>query len=282
MKPLFTSLITALSITCIAPLAYAAHDQTDMPVPYGSITELSYTAAGETIRYGDDSSQFIEVWRAEQKPKGHLIFIHGGCWLSDYDIQHARPFMSALHQTGYNVYGIEYRRVGNGGGWPTSYQDISTAVQRISEQAKADELKTVVLGHSAGGHLALLTAADEQLADKIDAAVGLAAISNIVEYSQGTNSCEAVTERFMGGVAQNHTDAYRDANPAAQPFNSPIYLLHGSDDPIVNPHQSQALAERAQSVYVQSGAGHFDWLHPNTAAFARIEQLLKDIFNESN
>ncbi|OIM98033.1 hypothetical protein BFR57_09935 [Idiomarina sp. MD25a] len=253
-----------------------------MPVSYSAITELPYTDADSTLDYGNEISQFIEVWRPSEPTHGNLVFIHGGCWLSDYDIKHARPFMSALSKLGYQVFGIEYRRVGNGGGWPTSYQDIRSAIQQILKEPNVTAPNTAILGHSAGGHLALLAAADEQLPNTFASIIGLAAISDIVKYSAGSNSCEVVTEQFMGGSFQARTEAYLAANPVEQHFLNPVYLLHGTGDPIVDPKQSQALIRRAQSVYLQKEAGHFDWLHPNTPAFARVERLLKDVFNESN
>ena len=282
MKAYFTRYPVLLLTACILSLSVAAKEKVVMPVSYSTITELPYAEADSVLKYGDHDSQFIEVWRPSEPSQGNLVFIHGGCWLSDYDIKHARPFMSALSKLGYQVFGVEYRRVGNGGGWPTSYQDISSAIQHILEKPNVTAPNTAILGHSAGGHLALLAATDNQLPHPFSAIIGLAAISNIEQYSQGSNSCETVTEHFMGGSLQERTTEYRAANPIEHAFLNPVYLLHGADDPIVDPNQSKALTDRAQSLYIQKRAGHFDWLHPDTVAFTRVEKLLKDVFNESD
>lgn len=282
MKAFSFRISVLLFFACIYASYGATQEKVAMPVSYSAITELPYTDADSTLDYGDDISQFIQVWRPSEPPQGNLVFIHGGCWLSDYDIKHARPFMSALSKLGYQVFGIEYRRVGNGGGWPTSYQDIRSAIQQILREPNVSAPNTAILGHSAGGHLALLAAADEQLPNTFASVIGLAAISDIVKYSVGSNSCEVATEQFMGGSFEASTEAYLAANPVEQHFLNPVYLLHGADDPIVAPNQSKALTDRAQSIYLQKEAGHFDWLHPDTVAFTRVEKLLKDVFNESD
>jgi len=56
---------------------------------------------------------------------------------------------------------------------------------------------TVVVGHSAGGHLALLAGSE---LPELKAVVGLAAITDIVAYSEGQNSCQQATPQFMGGA----------------------------------------------------------------------------------
>ena len=96
MKAYFTRYPVLLLTACILSLSVAAKEKVVMPVSYSTITELPYAEADSVLKYGDHDSQFIEVWRPSEPSQGNLVFIHGGCWLSDYDIKHARPFMSAL------------------------------------------------------------------------------------------------------------------------------------------------------------------------------------------
>jgi acetyl esterase/lipase len=60
---------------------------------------------------------------------------------------------------------LEYRRVGNaGGGWPGTFEDIRAAYQFLLQNARKygfDTQRVIVLGHSAGGQLALCLAARE-------------------------------------------------------------------------------------------------------------------------
>ena len=79
------------------------------------------------IAYGPGPFQFGNL-RLPKRPGPHpvVLFIHGGCWLSQYDMVHAAALEQALADSGFAVWSIEYRRVGNdGGGWPGTFSDIA-------------------------------------------------------------------------------------------------------------------------------------------------------------
>lgn len=98
-------------------------------VVYSKIAALPFTPSDENISYGEDPFQYTLLWRAEKnKNKSHtplVILIHGGCWLSEYDIQHTYALSTGLAQAGFNVWSLEYRRSGElGGAWPSTYDDV--------------------------------------------------------------------------------------------------------------------------------------------------------------
>jgi acetyl esterase/lipase len=129
-------------------------------VGYSSILELPTAQPSLVIKYGDSSEHFIEGWTSNSEDSLDLVFIHGGCWLSDYDLSHARGLMSGLSEQGHNVWSMEYRRTGETrGGWPTSLNDIQNGLDTLVKEEAIKLENTVVLGHSAGGHLALLLGA---------------------------------------------------------------------------------------------------------------------------
>ena len=239
-------------------------------VAYSAVTALDYAQPDEQVNYGDDPLQTASVWFAHQ-PTGSeqklLLLIHGGCWLNAYDIKHTYALSTALAQAGYTVWSLEYRRTGDvGGGWPGSLEDIESGIHRLETYSKKSfSLKnTVLIGHSAGGHLALLAGGKRA---QLRAVIGLAAITDIAEYSVGQNSCQQVTKQFMGGAATDKPEEYKLANPLAQPLHSHTILLQGDADNIVPLAQAVALNV---PVVMQQNAGHFDWVHPGTQAFQTL------------
>ncbi|MEW9798656.1 alpha/beta hydrolase family protein [Alteromonas sp. CYL-A6] len=248
----------------IVPQASAA---TLSNVSYSSVTGLPVTPATTVFSYGDDPLQVIRYWApAAAEQTGSVVFIHGGCWLSAYDIAHSEGFLSALAQRGFAVYGIEYRRTGNeGGGWPGSLNDIKTALQVLTGQHLVSSSPSFLLGHSAGGHLALLAA--REFDAEFTRVIGLAAITDINAYARGSNSCQTATPRFMGGEPDERQHAYQQANPRQYTMPDQVLLMQGSSDGIVPVSQSQWPGVERELV---EDAGHFDWLHPSSQAFARL------------
>jgi acetyl esterase/lipase len=252
-------------------------------VSYKSVTELDFAGADEKLVYGDDNSelQYGLLWLppnlAAPEKAPLLVFIHGGCWLNSYDIQHSYPLSSALAEAGYAVWSLEYRRIGDaGGGWPGSFDDIRQGLAFTSSLKvyPVDLDRMVIMGHSAGGHLALLAASENE---SVDAVIGLAAITDIIEYSRGANDCQTAAAPFMGGTYEDRPDAYRAANPAGLQLHENTILLQGDIDSIVPLAQSQL---PGASATVFEGAGHFDWLHPDSGAYQLLLSTLEQLFKE--
>jgi len=258
--------------------------------PYTNVTALQYRDADSRIPYGDAQQQFVDLWLPPNAnaPAPVVVLIHGGCWLSDYDIAHVRPLATELANAGFAVWGIEYRRVGNpGGGWTGTFDDVASAVDLIgNEQNDAlDVSRVAIVGHSAGGHLALWLSARSSFrpghpmyspaAQPVRGAVGLAAITNLVAYARGDNSCQRVTTRLLGGGSETVPERYLYASPVSLPVGAPVTLVQGTADSIVSPSQAEAMPG-ARVVYLE-GAGHFDLVHPHTPAFSLLVQTLQDI-----
>lgn len=262
-----------------------AHGDTDMEsnVSYTSVTALDFRPADHNLVYGDDDPalQYGMLWLPANLPaNAHaplVIFIHGGCWLNAFDIQHSLPSSAALADAGYAVWSIEYRRTGDaGGGWPGTFSDIRQAIAHISQLADypVDTGQVVIAGHSAGGHLALLAGSE---LPAVKAVVGLAAITDIVSYSRGSNSCQKATLEFMGGDYETRPTAYHAANPAEKALHQRSVTLQGDADAIVPPAQAEL---RAATTKMLDGAGHFDWIHPHTEAFQLLLATLDEVFRE--
>jgi len=281
---------SACLLACLVLLSCAcSHDRPsgqpamNSNVSYTSVTELPFTRPNAKLVYGKTNPdlQYGLLWVPDNIAPGEtvplVVLIHGGCWLSQFDIQHSKALGSALAEAGYAVWSLEYRRTGDaGGGWPGSFEDIKKGLAFKSrlQDFPVDPERVVIVGHSAGGHLALLAGAEEH---NVEAVVGLAAITDIVEYSRGENSCQAATIDFMGGAYETDPAAYRAANPVDKSLHVHTVLLQGDMDNIVPRAQSQV---PGTATVLLEGAGHFDWIHPATPAYQLLLSTLEDIFHK--
>ncbi len=117
----------------------------------------------EHVRYGDDRSQFGELTRAAGPAKGVVVVIHGGFWRAAYDLSLGRPLVASLVEHGWTAYNLEYRRVGNGGGYPQTLDDVAAGIDALATVEGLDTATVITLGHSAGGHLAVWAAGRPKL-----------------------------------------------------------------------------------------------------------------------
>jgi len=137
-----------------------------------------------------------------------------------------------------------------------------------------------IVGHSAGGHLAAMLGL--QLSDVLPASIkqadiiGLAAIMDVPQYANGSNSCQTATPQFMAGMPDERAQAYYLATPqnfaATGEKLGHFQLLQGTADTIVP--QSQAQHQNAETIKLE-GVGHFDWIHPGSDAFKHLLRQLE-------
>jgi acetyl esterase/lipase len=232
----------------------------------------------ERVAYGADPNQFLEVRLPRSKPPHSVLLnIHGGFWRSKYDLTHAGHACEALRAEGVATFNLEYRRVGNaGGGWPGTFDDIRAAyrfLQQSRSRFQLDLNRLAVMGHSAGGQLALCLAAHEPSLRRV---ISLAGVVDLRKAFALHLSNDAVAE-FLGGKPESVPDHYREADPME--FSIPQarqWLVHGSEDDIVPPefsrdyvtHKKKA-GEPAQLLEI-AHAGHIDLIDPAAEAFKQI------------
>jgi acetyl esterase/lipase len=258
-----------------AGIGSSLYAQADMPVTYDQVLALPSRAPDRELTYGDAPSQRVLVWYAEGN-RGRapvVVLLHGGCWLAQYGVEHVAPLATALAASGYAVWAPEYRRVGEaGGGWPGTFDDIRAAIDflRETDDPLLDSSRTVLVGHSAGGHLALWAGATGAGAPLVPRGViGLAAITDLAAYyTSGGGGCEQSVPQLMGGTPDQQPERYRQASPVSLPSPVPVVLLQGTADPIVPPSQAAALT--TAEVRAVAGAEHFDMIHPGTVVFPAL------------
>lgn len=110
-----------------------------------------------TVAYGPEPSQVGELYLPEgDGPFPVVAVVHGGYWTAMWDRRQTTGVADDLVARGYAVWNVEYRRIGEpGGGWPGTFLDVAAAIDALDGLDPALDLRRVVLlGHSAGGHLA--------------------------------------------------------------------------------------------------------------------------------
>lgn len=273
---------------CLAGAAAAAPaERVPGSVGFSAVAALPAPSPVAMVRYGPAGPQHAELYLpAGSAPAPVVVLVHGGCWLNAYGLDHIRALAGALAAEGYAVWSLEYRRVGDdGGGWPGTGDDVQAAVAALTFapfSERFDLQRLAVLGHSAGGHLALWLAShwpDSLPAPRL--ALGLAPITDLPAYALGDNSCEVATPQFLGGLPETAPAAYAAADPLPKtPGTTAFALIHGAEDPIVAPSQSEAFAQalgragRAVTLEILPDHGHFALIHPRSPAYPVLTGVL--------
>jgi acetyl esterase/lipase len=253
------------------------------------------------IRYGAGPEHVADVRLppATSWPAPLVIFLHGGFWRAAYDRSHTGPMATALAAAGYVVCVPEFRRTGQAdGGWPGTFEDVATAVDRSPALVRkaagpgvvADE-PALLAGHSAGGHLALWTAARHLLSPdsgwhadtRARGVVVLAGVSGLADcYDQGLGNGAAAD--LMGGGPARFPQRYRVADPAGLlPLGCPVRLVHGSLDDVVPSAMSRGYAALGRAagddtvVEELPGVSHLDVIDPLSPAWPQVLAAFKDL-----
>lgn len=215
-----------------APLPRAADDCISGRGDYSLPWALSHLVSANahpytTLRYGADPDQVGDLRLPAAAAPGRtplVVLLHGGFWREPYrrDVMAALAVDLARH--GIATWNVEYRRVGgSGGGCPHTFEDVATAVDFSAQIRTLHDLRDaspVVLGHSAGGHLALWTAARGRLAPGAVGAVPVVTPALVVALG-------AVADLSMArslGIGANAVAAFVPS-PADEAWTNPRALL---------------------------------------------------------
>jgi acetyl esterase/lipase len=203
-------------------------------------------AADARLVYGPEPLQFGDLRRASGDD-ALVVVLHGGAWKATYNLIHLAHLCIALRESGLSTFNVEYRRVGDpGGGWPGSLGDVLLAV----EHARTLESRLVLVGHSAGGHLALLAGAMTRVP-----VVALAAVSDPPTWEN-----DAVAAFFGGRPPPAEASPF-----AGLPLGVPQILVHGTADDVVPFEQSERYVRNAggeAELIPLEGAAHFEPIDP--------------------
>ncbi|MCB0037976.1 MAG: alpha/beta hydrolase [Anaerolineales bacterium] len=258
--------------------------------------------ADERIAYGPHDQQFGDLYLPQtQPPYPVIILIHGGCWRALYGLEPLGKLCRAFTAEGIAVWNIEYRRLGNGGGWPTTFHDVAQAADYLRQLAVSYQLNlnhVITMGHSAGGHLATWLAGRPNLRSEselytaeplpLHGVVSLAGIPDMAA-AVAQNICRGAPQELLAGYPDAVPDHYRDGSPSELlPLGIIQVLVNGDQDPIVpTPYvrDYQTAAQQAGDIVHLNEikqAAHFELITPDSHAWPVIKEAALDLLNQDS
>ncbi|QTD99898.1 alpha/beta hydrolase [Streptomyces cyanogenus] len=274
-----------------------------------------------TAAYGDHPDQVIDFYAPRPGPDPAslaplVVVLHGGAWRARYDRRHITPFADHLARRGFAVANVEYRRGGAGdaggaggaggvpadgtppaGRWPDTFDDVAAALDALPALVRealpqADPRRTVLTGHSAGGHLALWAAARHVLpadaawrTDRPAPLRGVVALAPIADFevAEKLGVCEHASLQLLGG---------QDGFALRRPYADPVLLLptgiattlvQGRSDLVVPQQVAESYAEAAAKagemvgVTLLADVGHFPLIDPAADACAVVAEEIAQL-----
>ena len=240
-----------------------------------------------TLRYGAHRDQ-VAVLRVagDGAPGPVVVLLHGGFWRWPFGRWSVALIERDARRRGWSTLTVGYRRLGprrpllarlrpGTGGWPATFDDVRRAIDLLAERGDVVDLDRVVLvGHSAGGHLALWAAAEVTVPLR-----GVVAMGAITDLSTALErGDETITELVAGAPA----GAVLESTSPQQrlPLGTPVACVHGTADTTVSPRHSldyviaaTEAGDDAVCELVRDGR-HRDALRPGSPTWAVASSLV--------
>jgi acetyl esterase/lipase len=243
--------------------------------------------AAERFRYGEDTSQWADLYRPDGDPHGVVVVIHGGFWKAAYEADLGAPLAEDLARRGWAAWNLEYRRVGNGGGYPATLDDVAAGIDALADVPGLDLGTVVALGHSAGGHLATWAAgragtrrwSDPRVpVSAVVSQAGVLDLGSAARRHLGSDAVAALLGRPWRAVSDEER---HEVDPLSQvPLDVPVWCVHGRADDTVPLSQSETYVTAAREAGARADlvaveGDHFVVIDLGSDAWARTVDVLE-------
>jgi acetyl esterase/lipase len=244
------------------------------------------------VAYGSDAAQKMDIYLPAGRTTAStkvMVMIHGGAWASgdksDFD-----AYVDSLKRRmpEYAICNINYRLFnGTTNTFPAQENDVKAAVEFVYSKRSEYLIseKFVLLGASAGGHLALLQGYKYPSPVKPKAIVDFFGPTDMTDLYNNPASPmipQSAVASIMGGTPATNATLYQQSSPitfvTAQ--SPPTIILHGGTDPLVSPNQSVMLDAKLQTMgvvhqYVFYPTEGHSWVGPNLVhSFNAVQAFL--------
>ncbi len=183
-----------------------------------------------------------------------VVLVHGGGWNSRYGAGTFVPFARTLAARGLAVYNLEYRRLGSGGGWPTTFTDVAAGVDFVptllADNPAIATADSTLVGHSAGAQLAVWAGTRRPSTTQPPPVRAIWRPTRIISLAGPLNMRAAADTgdrrviRALGGTPTQVPDRYRAVDPIENlDPSASITVVHGTADTVVRPSQSTTYVE---------------------------------------
>ncbi|MGU3436071.1 alpha/beta hydrolase family protein [Actinomycetes bacterium M1A6_2h] len=215
--------------------------------------------------YGRHSDQYGDL-RTPSGPGPHpiVVLVHGGSWRSQYRSDMLNDAARDLTARGYATWNVEYR-CPDRYDWAATTSDVAAAIAHAQTLANTDRDRIAVIGHSAGGQLAMRAVADSP--DAIAVAVTLAGVLDLIEADRRSVDDGSVSDA-LGGRYIDIPEVYHRSSPRHRlPVGVDQIVACASDDELLPMSRDYAAAAAAQGdsvEFIEGDGDHFAVVDPST------------------
>ena len=240
-----------------------------------------------SIAYGDDARQKLDIYLPKQNADGGstvLIFFHGGSWHDGK--REGYGFLGrAFAARGFVTVIADYRKAPSVR-FPAFVQDTASAIAWVHANISkydGDADRIFIMGHSAGAHVAMMTALDPQwlAANNLTPNVikGVIGLAGPYDFLPLTSDSSKIALGQWPDLTETQPITY------ARGDAPPLLLLTGDKDTVVKPRNSKILSEKIQALGGQQqlriypDVDHAEIIMAVARPFRQKAPIVKDVVN---